>query len=247
VPAESPPRAGRSAGDLAELRDAYLAALLAPDARRARALVEEAHEDGVPAERLYLEVLQPALHEVGRLWETAGISVADEHLATQITQTVVARLADRLTRGGGGAGRRAIVSCSPGELHALGSRMVADFLEADGWDVLALGADTPADELAGIAARRHADLVALSTAMPEHLLAAGAACAALRRLEDPPFVVAGGQAFEHDAQRAVAVGADAYAGDPVALLRLARGCPRRGSAAAGRAPDAGEAHGDRVG
>ena len=37
-------------------------------------------------------------------------------------------------------GRLAIVSGTPDELHALGTRMVADFLEADGWEVLLLGA-----------------------------------------------------------------------------------------------------------
>ena len=206
--------------DLAPLRDAYLEAVLAPDARRARALIDDAAADGVPAERLYLEVLQPALHEVGSLWEQARIAVANEHLATQITQAVLAQLAGRLRAGTTGRGRNAIVSCSPGELHVLGGQMVADFLEADGWEVLPLGADTPAEELAGLARREGAELVALSTALPVHLLAAGTACAALRRLDEPPFIVAGGQAFGGDEVRALAVGADAYAGDPGTLLRL---------------------------
>jgi MerR family transcriptional regulator, light-induced transcriptional regulator len=133
---------------------------------------------------------------------------------------VLAQLAGRLTPGESGRGRRAIVACSPGELHAVGGQMVADFLEADGWRVLLLGADTPADELADLARGEEVDLVALSTALPVHLLAAGTACAALRRLDDPPFIVAGGQAFGGDAARARAVGADAFAGDPATLLRL---------------------------
>ena len=209
--------------DLADVRDAYVDAVLAPDARGARALIDDVCDAGVPAQRIYLEVLQPALHEVGRLWEQARIAVAGEHLATQITAAVLARIAGRLTPGAGGSGRRAIVSCSPGELHVLGGQMVADFLEADGWDVLLLGADTPADELARLAAAEGVDLVALSTALPVHLLAAGTACAALRRLADPPFIVAGGQAFAGDPRRALAVGADAYAGDPGTLLRLVAG------------------------
>ena len=206
--------------DLAAVRDAFLAAVLAPDIRRARRVVDEASDAGVPAARLYLEVLQPALHEIGRQWEQARIGVADEHLATQVCAAVLAGLAGRLVPGESGRGRRAIVSCSPGELHALGGQMVADFLEADGWEVLLLGPDTPADELARMAAEEAVELVALSTALPVHLLAAGTACAALRRLERPPFVVAGGQAFAGDERRATAVGADAYAGDPETLLRL---------------------------
>jgi methanogenic corrinoid protein MtbC1 len=206
--------------DLGALQSAYVEAILAPDARRARTLVEAACDRGVPPERIYLDVLQPALHEVGRRWEQARLSVAGEHLATQITQAVLAALAARMTRGRSGAGRRALVSCSPGERHVLGGQMVADFLDAGGWDVLSLGADTPAPDLARLAAAERVDVVALSTALPGHLIAVGRACAHLRRLPEPPFVVVGGQAFGGDERRALAVGADAYAPDPQALLEI---------------------------
>ena len=48
-------------------------------------------------------------------------------------------------------GRLAIVTGSPEERHALGVQMVADFLEGDGWEVLNLGASTPARDLARLA------------------------------------------------------------------------------------------------
>ena len=54
----------------------------------------------------------------------------------------------------------------------------------------------------------------------EAVLAAGVVCAALRRLPDPPFIVAGGQAYAGDRRRALAVGADELAEDPEGLLRL---------------------------
>jgi MerR family transcriptional regulator, light-induced transcriptional regulator len=207
--------------DLDALRDAYVEAVLEPDARRARRLVADACDAGTPVAWLYLGVVQPALHEIGRLWQEAKIGVANEHLATQITAAVMAELAGRIQPGGAaGEGRRAIVSCSPGEMHVLGGQMVSDFLEADGWEVLPLGADTPAEELARLAREEGVDVVALSTALPVHLLAAGTACAALRRLPDPPFIVAGGQAFGGEESRAIAVGADAFAPDPETLLRL---------------------------
>ena len=210
----SPPDALRA------LRGEYVAAVLAPDARRARDLIAQAADDGVPAEDLYLSVLHPALEEIGRRWERAEISVAREHLATQISQAVLAGLASQLSPGDGGGGRRALVSCSPGEMHAIGGQMVADFLEADGWDVLMLGADVPAAELARLAEEEGVAVIALSTALPEHLLAAGTACAALRRLPEPPLIVAGGRGFGGDEARARAVGADVFARDPAELLRI---------------------------
>ena len=206
--------------ELDGLRDEYVSAILAPDARRAQQLMNDAVNSGIPITRLYLEVLDPALHEVGTRWEAARITVAHEHLATQITQAVLARLAAKLVPGDGGRGRKVVVTCSPGERHVLGGQMVADFLEADGWDVLQLGGDTPVESLAALVESQHVEFVALSTALPAHLLAAGAACAALRRLDPAPFIVAGGQGFEGDEQRALVIGADAYARDPEALLHI---------------------------
>lgn len=203
-----------------QLRTDYVDAILAPDARRARDLITAAAAAGLPVSDVYLRVLQPAMEEIGRRWERAELSVAGEHLATQITQTVLAGLAADLVPGEGGRGRRVVVSCTPGELHAIGGQMVADFLEADGWDVLTLGADVPADSLAQLVAEQEVGVVALSTALPANLLSVSAACMALRHLDEPPFIVAGGRAFGGDPARAEVAGADAYATGPEALLAI---------------------------
>ncbi len=202
------------------LRSEYLEAVLAPDARGARRLIQEAVADGLPVGAVYLRVLQPVMEEVGRRWERAELTVAGEHLATQITQAVLAGLAAELAPGEGGRGRKAVVSCTPGELHAIGGQMVSDFLEADGWEVLTLGADVPADALAELVAAQDIEVVALSTALPANLLAVSSSCTALKRLERPPFIVAGGRAFGGDPARAEMTGADAYAADPEQLLGI---------------------------
>ncbi|HET8978669.1 MAG TPA: B12-binding domain-containing protein [Solirubrobacteraceae bacterium] len=203
------------------LSQEYLGCLLAADGRRARRLVEDGLAAGVPAATLYLEVIAPVMHEIGRLWETAQVSVAQEHLATQITQATIASLGLHLAGGEPvGAGRVAVVAASPGERHALGGQMVADFLEAQDWTVLSLGPDTPLHELVGLVKTRGAALVALSTALPGHLLSVTRTCQLLRRLSPSPYIVVGGRAYGGDAGRARAVGADGFADDPRALLGL---------------------------
>jgi MerR family transcriptional regulator, light-induced transcriptional regulator len=204
------------------LRDAYLRAALEGDSHAARRVVDEAMDAGMAARDVYLGILQPALYEVGARWERAEISVAQEHLATATTQSLMARLSERLADGAARARRgRAVVACPADELHHLGSRMVADFLEADGWDVLYLGAVTPPEEVARMAARdgRPADVVALSAALPERLPHVAEACAALRALDPAPFVLVGGQAFGGDAERALRLGADAFAADAAEAVR----------------------------
>jgi methanogenic corrinoid protein MtbC1 len=213
------PDAAQPRGPAARVRREYLAALLAPDAAQARELVLGAVEHGTAAAEVYLRVLAPAMHDVGRLWERAEISVAQEHVATQITQGVLAQLAHRITRSSpSGAGRSALVACTPGERHALGAQMVADFLEADGWQVHVAPAGSTTEDLVFGAEQNRPDVVALSTALPHSLLHAARAFAALRRLPHRPVLVAGGQAYGADEARARVVGADLFGADPEALL-----------------------------
>src|SRR5918998_1648825 len=79
-----------------QMLDAYLDALLDSDMEGARRVLDDALDAGVPARDLYLGVLQPALYEIGERWSRAEISIAQEHLATAATQSLMSRLAERL-------------------------------------------------------------------------------------------------------------------------------------------------------
>ena len=205
------------------VRDGYLRALLAADVPAARAVIDAAVTTGMSSRAIYLDVLQPALYEVGRRWSHAEISVAQEHLATAAAQSAMARLAEGLSTGP----RRirpgaALVACVSDELHAVGGRMVADFLDADGWNVVYLGQLTPSADLAAMVAEHGAQVVALSAALPERVPRVAEVCAALRALDPAPFVIVGGQAFGGSPERALRTGADAFAtdaGDAVRTLQ----------------------------
>jgi methanogenic corrinoid protein MtbC1 len=201
------------------VREAYIDALVASDLEGARRVLAAALDAGTTVRDLYLGVLQPALYEVGARWSRAEISVAQEHLATAATQAAMAGLAERLAPGARVAPRGSVViACAEDELHALGVRMVADFLEADGWSVTWVGAMTPAEGLAELARGAHA--VAISAALAERIPLVTRAVTALRALPDPPYVLVGGQAFAGSRERALATGADAYAEDAEGAVRV---------------------------
>jgi MerR family transcriptional regulator, light-induced transcriptional regulator len=202
-----------------DLRERYVDLLVAGDLGSATRLVEEATDSGADVRQVYLEVLQPALYEVGRRWEEAEISVAQEHLATATTQGLMARLADRLGgRVAGRRGRRALLACAEGELHAIGVRMVADFLDADGWDVLFVGALSPASSVAELAGEQRVDVVALSASLSMRIPEIRTAVLALRALERVPVIAVGGQAFGGSEEVALATGADLYAADAAEFI-----------------------------
>src|SRR4051812_46219023 len=201
---------------MVELRERYVDALVAGDLAAAAQLIEDARGD---VRTLYLEVLQPALYEIGRRWEDAEISVAQEHLATATNQSLLARLADRFEERGPRRGRKVLLACADGELHSIGVRMVADFLDADGWDVLFVGALSPAGAVAELAAAQGVEVVALSAALAERVPEIVTAVRALRALEPAPVVAVGGLAFGGDREAALATGADLFAPDAGEFVR----------------------------
>lgn len=203
---------------LDEHRADFFDALLARDSARARGVVETALEQGVPVPDLYLAVLDPALREVGHRWAIGAINVAEEHYATAIAQSILDGLSRRLPRPQRD-GRLAVVTGTPGEQHALGARMVGDFLEADGWEVIQLGPGVPAADLVALVESEQPDLVALSTATAGALDGVAEVLSGLAGLSPRPFVVAGGQ-FWTPSTRATALelGADHVEQDPRALV-----------------------------
>src|SRR5262245_6647793 len=66
---------------LALHRSAFLDALLARDSARARRAVDAALADGGEIPDVYLEVLEPALAEIGHRWAIGELNVAEEHYA----------------------------------------------------------------------------------------------------------------------------------------------------------------------
>jgi len=200
----------------------FLDGLLARDSAAARRAIEEALAAGVPVPDIYLGVLEPALREVGHRWALGAINVAEEHYATAVAQSILDGLGRRLPRPPKD-GRLALVTGTPEELHALGPRVVADFLESDGWEVLLLGPGAPAADIAALVDSEQPDLVALSTATAGVLDGFAELLGELSELDPRPWVVAGGQFWTADTRpAALELGADAVIGDPRELVAALR-------------------------
>lgn len=204
------------------VRQEYLEAIREGDRRRALFVVARARSEGVDHRQLYLEVFQPALQEIGRLWQENRLSVADEHLATAITQAAMARLYEDLFAQARGDGPTLIAACADVERHEVGLRMICDLLELEGWDTVFLGATTPVDSLVAMVAARRPAVVALSASLAPHLIRVRETIQALRdRLGvETPLIVVGGRPFSIDPGLAERLGADLTARDAVEAVDL---------------------------
>jgi methanogenic corrinoid protein MtbC1 len=205
----------------AEWLPSYLAAIRAGDRRRAFALVDQACAARLSLRTLYLDVFQPALREIGRLWQENEITVAEEHLATAITEIAMARLYSALLVTSPRPGCTLVAACADGERHEVGLRMVCDLAEEQGWDAVFLGASVPLDSLVAMVRERRPRVVALSASIAPHLPEVRATIHAVRRAGEPaPFILVGGRPFVDDPDLAPRLGADATARDAAHAVEL---------------------------
>lgn len=214
-----------------DLSGPLLVALLAGDEREVDAIFRRAARRGADAAVLARDLVQPALDEVGRLWESGGLSVAEEHLATALVSRAF------LLHGGCAAppalgAPRLVLTCLAGEFHELGARIVAEVGRRAGWQVELLGANVPREAALAYVAQRTPQAVGLSLSLAGHVPEAAAMVARIRAAAPSARVLVGGVAFRRDPSLADVTGADACLSDPVALRdwlhahRVSRAVPK---------------------
>ena len=174
----------------------YLQRLLRGDYEGCAAIVDDILGSGTAVRDLYEGLFTRNLYEVGHLWETHQISVAKEHLATAVTERLLARVAPGIFAGEH-LQRSAIVCCTTNEVHQVGGRMVADTLEMNRWHAYFLGANLPFDDLLSLVEEKSPDILALSVAIPTNLPSLESAIEKVRETHPRLPILIGGQAFLH--------------------------------------------------
>jgi methanogenic corrinoid protein MtbC1 len=156
---------GASDADIAELASAYARALILGDEVAAEVAIREAMDANVSTADIDDKVMTPALWLVGDLWERGKLSVAEEHIATEISLRVLAlqREAQRVAESRNK--RRILLAAPSGELHVVALRMVANLLRGAGYDTVMLGPDVPAHTLGAVARRHKAAVICMSATM----------------------------------------------------------------------------------
>jgi methanogenic corrinoid protein MtbC1 len=205
------------------LANRYLEAQLAGDrAEAVRLLIEEGLHQGVSAAELLLGVIQPAQREIGRLWQENKVSIAQEHLATGISQLALARIYQEAPREKQ-LGKTVVVACVEGETHEMGARIAADFLEMAGFRVRYLGANVPTDSLLEMVKKNPPDLIAISATISFHVSALRDAIERIAKATDGKLpIMVGGHVFEWDPGLRERLGQVVHGEDAVALVAAAK-------------------------
>lgn len=218
----APPAPPPEAPPWAEV-DAFEAALLAGNHRDAMAIVNRALDAGHSLVEVELHVMRAALYDIGEQWQANRVSVAQEHMASAIVQSLMTLALLRSTPPPE-TGQRVLVACVEGNTHAIGVRMVADAFQLAGWDVQFLGANVPTSALVAQVKEWRPQLVCLSVSFAHHLSVARAAISQMEAAmgAERPAVIMGGLAFNRFGHLADFVGADSWAADPQQAVAYGR-------------------------
>ena len=201
-------------GDVDDLARIYLSLLLQHRSRDAFDAVKARLDAGLSIRDVYLKVFQPAQREVGRLWELGQLSIAQEHYVTAATQVVMSKLYPYVMVRAR-IGKTFVAACVGDQLHEMGMRMVADFVEMEGWDTIYLGSNLPLNEIPQAVIENRADALGLSATLPNHVDDIRDLVSRLRadgKTRDV-HVIVGGYAFGEGHADWSTTGADSFARD----------------------------------
>jgi methanogenic corrinoid protein MtbC1 len=118
----------------------------------------------LPADDVLDQVIGPLLFTIGSLWHQGQLQLANEHLATTTIRRVLTWMGE-VTEAPAGA-PVVIIGTPAGHVHELGAMLAATTAAGNGWRVVYLGANLPAEELARAAKQVRASAVALSIVYP---------------------------------------------------------------------------------
>jgi methylmalonyl-CoA mutase cobalamin-binding domain/chain len=200
------------------------------DTKEAYRIVHALMADGLPAERVFLELVTPAARELGLWWEQDLCDFTQVTCGLAIMHQMIYRLGYESPAGPRTEGEleRVMLACAPGSQHFLGLTIVADFFRKAGAEVV-LEISSSESELERAVANEWFDVLGISVAIESQLESLPSLIQHLRACSGNPQVkiVLGGPIFLLKALSPQAFGADAIFTDAQeavsALKRSIRG------------------------
>ena len=204
-------------GAMTQWREAYFQAVMQGSEDQASTVVNALLARRLPMETIYTDVFQWGINHIGEMFVRGETDEAHEHMASAITERMMARVAQFHTPLARTA-CRAILGCVVDNWHILGLRMLGDGLKELGWETVFLGASVPTHSFVSIVQGMKPDLVIVSCAMDEQGDEAGLLLEQLNALrqedtENSFQIVAGGHYFQSHAEAVTRLPIDFTAAD----------------------------------
>lgn len=198
-----------------------LTAMIDADRPGAAEVVEGALAAGITPGVVIAEILDPAIVQLGRLWEGEAMSLAQNFVASKIAEDALLRC---IPDGGEQPASKGavVIGNIEDDFHSLGRRAVGLFLSAAGWEVHDLGNDIPAEQFLEKAIEVDACVIGVSAMMQTTALNIRKLRELIdaRGLADRIKVAVGGAVFNWRPELVAEVGGDGSARNAVGADQL---------------------------
>ena len=139
------------------------------------------------------KILRPVMYKIGEDWANNTISIATEHVASNVAQTLVKIIMEKVT---GNANKKKILICVPlGEEHHLGCDVLETYLSIKGFKVYNIGTSIPTESILSFIEYNKPDIVLISITLGDNISAGQRLVKKIKEQYDIPILV-GGFAFQ---------------------------------------------------
>ncbi|MBK7227708.1 MAG: cobalamin-dependent protein [Ignavibacteriales bacterium] len=161
-------------------------------------IVQSLLNDGYDLKDIYNELFKKSLYRIGKLWDHDKMSIPEEHMATQIVESLISRFAPV---GNSNSDRKVVVTCIDKEFHEIGAKMVSNVFELEGWNSYYLGASVPSKEILKFVKQIDPEVIALSWSLYLNLGRFLDVVDHLTRFFPTKKIIVGGQALAENSDK----------------------------------------------
>ena len=185
-------------------------------------LTNEGLETGLTPERMLFEALIPSLEEVGARFERGDFFVPEMLIAGKAMSGALDLLRPLLAETGAETVGKFVMGTVKGDVHDIGKNLVNIMLEGAGFEVIDLGVQVPPEKFIAAIEEHKPDIVGFSAFLTTTMPMFKANINALEKagMRQSVIVMVGGAPVTQE--YADAVGADGYAADASAAVKLAK-------------------------
>ncbi|GBL41897.1 hypothetical protein LBMAG54_06120 [Nitrosopumilaceae archaeon] len=135
------------------------------------------------------KILRPVMYKIGDDWANNRISIATEHVASNVAQTLVKIIMDQVT---GMVNKKKILVCVPvGEEHHLGCDVLETYLSIKGFKVYNMGTSIPTESILSFIESNKPDVILVSITLEDNIPAGQRLVKKIKEQYNIPILIGG--------------------------------------------------------
>lgn len=135
------------------------------------------------------KILRPIMIKIGKDWERGKISIATEHVASNVAQTLVKIIIDQVPDS---RNKKKVMLCVPmGEEHHIGCDVLETHLTIKGFKVFNMGTSMPTESIIDFIKIKKPNVVLISITIKDNILAGQRLVKKIREQSKIPILIGG--------------------------------------------------------